>query len=366
MKKTSIVSSLLAGLLISGIIACTSLDGTDNEKSRISPEMRAEIEQVGILHNQGLDSILVDLRKERIRLFKEAAAQPVAQNASSKQLSDMNSYMSVAYNTSKRVVKDWYPEANEKEFDAVMANPKIMRYANVNASLQSASAKNEPDPLDMLTPFQKDYYNRLQGIYTEGMTLEHFKTEVLALEKLIEQNAPTVAEAEQLLCVTSIARYSAEYWEQNAAKWFTVLSSEIKVIHENGKSIQHTSAIKAANSGGCDCSNYPAFDVPELNYDLDHTVLLPNPNCPNLFYGIANGIAICMECPDGLHFNDFLDVCDWPSSVWGEFFGYDIGGGAIGVAIGAVTGPGALITGLGVGLTASGGYATSQFFKSLF
>ncbi len=54
-------------------------------------------------------------------------------------------------------------------------------------------------------------------------------------------------------------------------------------------------------------SECPAVDP------LDHTVLLPCPgNCAD-FYSCSNGVAILMHCPDGLHFNAELDVCDWPA-----------------------------------------------------
>lgn len=45
---------------------------------------------------------------------------------------------------------------------------------------------------------------------------------------------------------------------------------------------------------------------------LTWTVLLPNPEDCNSFFSCSNGVPILMNCPDGLHFNDKLDVCDWP------------------------------------------------------
>ncbi len=45
---------------------------------------------------------------------------------------------------------------------------------------------------------------------------------------------------------------------------------------------------------------------------LDHTVLLPNPEDCSSYFSCSNGVPILMPCPDGLHFNDELDVCDWP------------------------------------------------------
>ncbi len=48
---------------------------------------------------------------------------------------------------------------------------------------------------------------------------------------------------------------------------------------------------------------------------LDHTVLLPNPEDCSSFFSCSNGVPILMHCPDGLYFNDELDVCDWPQAV---------------------------------------------------
>ncbi len=59
-------------------------------------------------------------------------------------------------------------------------------------------------------------------------------------------------------------------------------------------------------SSGGEC---PAVDP------LDHTVLLPDPFDCSMFYSCSNGVPILMFCPDGLHFNAELDVCDWPQEA---------------------------------------------------
>ena len=49
--------------------------------------------------------------------------------------------------------------------------------------------------------------------------------------------------------------------------------------------------------------------------ERNDTVLLPDPtNCSN-FFSCSNGVPILMHCPDGLYFNDELDVCDWPQDA---------------------------------------------------
>ncbi len=45
------------------------------------------------------------------------------------------------------------------------------------------------------------------------------------------------------------------------------------------------------------------------------TVVIPNPADCSTFFSCSNGVAILMRCPDGLYFNDKLDVCDWPRNV---------------------------------------------------
>ncbi len=59
-------------------------------------------------------------------------------------------------------------------------------------------------------------------------------------------------------------------------------------------------------NGGQGDERCPAVDP------LDHTVLLPNPADCSSYYSCSNGVPILMNCPDGLHFNAKLDVCDWP------------------------------------------------------
>lgn len=217
MKKTYIISILFAVLLAVGIFACTSIKN-EEEESIISPELKAQIEQVGIFHNQGLDAVLVDLLKETRQLTAES-------HFSKEHLANYD-FNTLVYSTTRRMVKNWYPTLNDEYLEAVMSNPYLQRY---NCSTRSASDENEQDLKEVLSPFQLEYYNKLLKIVnTEGITLDRLKAEVLILEAQIEKEAPSVSEAEVLLCATSVARYSSEYWEQNIDVWATVLFSEME------------------------------------------------------------------------------------------------------------------------------------------
>ncbi|XP_050306309.1 probable chitinase 10 [Anthonomus grandis grandis] len=46
--------------------------------------------------------------------------------------------------------------------------------------------------------------------------------------------------------------------------------------------------------------------------DNSREVYLPDRNC-NKFWQCSNGVPIKMSCPEGLHWNRRLNVCDWPS-----------------------------------------------------
>jgi peptidoglycan hydrolase-like protein with peptidoglycan-binding domain len=49
-----------------------------------------------------------------------------------------------------------------------------------------------------------------------------------------------------------------------------------------------------------------------LENDYDFTVHLPHEYDCTLFYSCSWGEAILQNCPEGLHFNPILSVCDWP------------------------------------------------------
>lgn len=53
----------------------------------------------------------------------------------------------------------------------------------------------------------------------------------------------------------------------------------------------------------------PSVDPP------NRTVLLPNPDDCSSFFMCSNGVPILQKCPEGLFFNPYLNVCDFPQNV---------------------------------------------------
>ncbi len=63
-----------------------------------------------------------------------------------------------------------------------------------------------------------------------------------------------------------------------------------------------------------DCPNTPRGTCPPVDR-IGHTVLLPNANSCRCYFSCSNGVPISMECPEGLHFSDELDVCMFPKDA---------------------------------------------------
>ena len=65
-----------------------------------------------------------------------------------------------------------------------------------------------------------------------------------------------------------------------------------------------------ANSWGGSC---PPGVIPECPFpDSEFSVFFPHPEDCEWFFHCRNGVAYCMKCPPGLHWNKDLDTCDFP------------------------------------------------------
>jgi hypothetical protein len=356
MNKNRIIISLSIGLLIAAVVACTSLyNNDDNNTSRISAEKRAEIEQIGILHNQGLDTILMDFMRDRVRMFQEFGSHSPKLRASA--IAETYDYEQLVYNTTKRLMKEWGFVQNEQEFQAIMPD-KLWRQVNHS---RTRSAADEIDVAEQLTPFQADYYNRIMGfLHRENVTLDMFLSEVAILEIKIERNAPTLEETEQLLYITSVARHTAEYWSENLARWNTMLNSEMIDVVTIDEVPEYV-ALRIATSG---TRSTPWGDA---------VFMVADPNDPTKFFVIDGNNITRYECPPGLYFCPAKQTCDWREAViadnpniWWGFAGADIDGAATGAATGAAAGVAGIGVGAAVGaVVGSGSYAFQGFWNSI-
>ncbi|MDR1274398.1 MAG: carbohydrate-binding module family 14 protein [Odoribacteraceae bacterium] len=303
MKKTITISSVMTGLLLAMAVACNFSRKEARNEGGITLEKRVEIEDVGIFHNRGLDSIFADLAAEKSRLFKESGEQPGTRSFSP----EVHDYSSLILNSTKRVMKNWFPDVDENVLETAIVK-NVTRSATGQISID-----NEADVQEMLTPFQQEYYDRLLTIVnTENMTVDSIKREIWALEEEIEQNAPTVAEAEQLLYATSVARHSTEYWHQNLAAWHTMLygniidSGEVENMNANLGEIEYYlwNQGQGLSPGMSKCIPHPEYQ-----------------NCYYLIFCDSGGILHFeyLQCPSGLRFDPITCQCDWPPA------GYQLG-----------------------------------------
>lgn len=337
---------LITAIVISVVVfACVS-NNNDGEKHK----RKAVFEQVGVQHNQGLDAILDELMRERIRLFEELANQPSTRSFSGHGFPETYNFDALIRREAKRLTKNWYPEVDDEFLDAVM--PK----QNFDVRTRMSSVDSQSEITVMLTPFQQEYHNRLLKLLDrKGQSVKRFVSDVVALENEIVEKAPTTEEAEQMLFTTSVARNSAEYWEKNMRKWAGMLNGEIV-------SIQHVDGMATRNGQSED------QPLPDGYY--------PNPADPTTYFWVSNGEVVKLKCPEGLYFNPEFCICDWPQNVfdWEEVAKGDVNGALVGAVGGAAAGAmagGAVLPGAGRGaiaggLTASATAALDELWDYLF
>jgi hypothetical protein len=374
MNKNKIIISLSIGLLIAAIVACTSLyNNDDNNTSRISAEKRAEIELVGVLHNQWLDSILVDFWRDKIQMFQESPQSPQLRAAT---IAETYDYEQLVYNTIKRLMKESGFVQSEQELQAVMPEQLLKQITHVG----TRAAEFNEAVMDQCTPFQAEYYNRLMNIlHREDITLDLFLSEIAVLEKQIEKNAPTLEEAEQLLYATSVARHSAEYWYENMEMWYIVLSSDMEMIVSNDAMASFTvlkqlsypttryTTSERANfrpNPLCICSYLYSFSI------TDHEGYTTTTNsaighCPNDMYFHPEQ-EVCVhywEMPEALLAAGCMEcyrekVNGLKAKAW-DIAGWDAAGAATGGKAAGWWGA------LGIGVVASGSAAFSEIWSSM-
>ena len=284
------------------VIAC-DFSGERSNGVKITAEQRAKIEQVGVLHNEGLDFIIADLMAEKVRLFEESAGDPATRSSSGTGFPAAFDFEQFAISSTEKFMKTIAPELDEDFLDAVLSSPKT------RSLTRSSAAERDAEVMEILTPFQQEYWRRMLDIvYREDMNPVLLRKELAKLEKRIVRDAPTVEQAEQLLYATSVAVNSAEYWTENLNKWNTVLNSQIvRIIDPSEDLAKELMESVATRSGGGVLEQLPQG-------------WYPVPGDPEWYiYVDSEGTIYLLPCPDGLVWRQDMCTCWWPENIWEKY-----------------------------------------------
>jgi hypothetical protein len=344
MNKEKITILSLA-LLLAVFMGC-------NQDNSSSSQVAVD-DQVGIMHNQLLDTVLNDLWKAKVQLYKERGT--AAFKSSSTVLRSQKEYViDVVHASIARASKNMNPEITDETIAVYASKKQLAAYMEYPAVRSGNSVVEEGISL---TPFQQKYYEELMRIvHSKNVTLAQLLEQISSLEEKIAKEAPDSSESEPLFYTTSVARHSAQYWAENFSKWKLVFNSEIcRIITGNiPKDIApqtKSNGIATSPSGGD-----LILDLPPGFY--------PHPgDVTKFFIVVEGGLAYEFTCPNGLHWNAVKCACDWPEDAekdnknfnWSELLGADIGG-----ALGGIKGswPVAILS----GSAASIGNAIGQLF----
>jgi hypothetical protein len=209
------------------------------------------------------------------------------------------------YNTTERLKKEWNLDQGKQVLETDIAEKLLDQLISVG----TRTTEFNDVMSELLTPFQEEYFYRLSSLLdkSDDIPLDHFLDAIAALEKQIEQNAPTIDEAESLLYAMSVARHSADYWHRNIGIWDIIFNSDIEVIAPY-ETMASFAALKQLSSLA-------------TRYSDGETNPRPHRDCLCVFYHTASitdhhgyttttNMAIGV-CPPNMYFHPELAVCDW-------------------------------------------------------
>lgn len=304
-----LMKNLLLPLILVMLIAITSCKNEDTQGKIV----QNEYEEVGIIHNQILDSVLQNLWMTKIELFKKGNKASV-KSANTQQITKEYA-TDISFKTVTRCLKAIAPEVTEEHISLFL--PRDIH------SLKKSSYESS------FTPVQNQYYSKLVSILTKrNTTLDDAISQIYNLEEDILMNV-TEEERTPLLSMTAVARHSAKYWNEKFTEWNMVLHGKIT----NEVVLKESTNLKSGEDDPDILKQ--VSDFPEGYY--------PHPTDKSKFIYVTDyGTAIMMECPTGLHFNPNICACDYPDSFdWGELAASDAGGAIGGAVGGAIAGGGA-------------------------
>ncbi|MDR1883910.1 MAG: hypothetical protein LBR26_14180 [Prevotella sp.] len=322
-------------MLLVMLTATTSCKNEEIQKKNV----QNEYEEVGILHNQFLDSVLLDLWMTKIGLF-ETGDKTGIKATNSLQITKEQA-IGISFKTVTRCLKTIAPKATDEQIALLLP-------ADLQSSQKSSCT-------DSFTAVQNRYYSKLANILNKkNITVDDAIAGIYNLEEDISMN---VAEEEKqpLLSMTAVARHSAKYWNEKFAEWNMALHG--KVIDEVVP--KESSHLKSEDPNILK----QLSDLPPGYY--------PHPSDKTQFFYVTDyGTVIRMTCPDGLHFDPETCKCDWPKKSWfrKELATSDakvVSSTVIGATAGAVVGVIASADGIGAIPGAVGGAVTNSVANAI-
>lgn len=189
-------------------------DYADEKKSEIKYDYTLDIPQeynlVGLLHNEGLDSVFSAIKKENKKRSKKGVSTISALDFESLIESSI-----VKFRKNNAYLKDSYSKNHPKELAAFNA-PFKQSHSGVNKTLSSEEKlKNlKPAQLELMKAIRLALKGKIKKVSVAKLESE--------LNKINEQASATLTpeDAAPIYCATSTAFASYQYWMNNYRKWY--------------------------------------------------------------------------------------------------------------------------------------------------
>jgi hypothetical protein len=289
MKTKMLISIAIVLFCLFGTVTCRSLEDRTEEVGVTA--LLEQTEQLGVLHNQLLDSAIHAIMLERVRVFKESGGIEQMTRAGGDEV--VGRYASVILNTLKRASRNLGVPVSDKTEEQYFSREKFIALSTRAASLDSELE---------LTPFQQKYYDRLVEIISaQESSLDEVLYNIAELENQIAVEAPTAEEAQVLFYGTVTARHSYAYWQKNTNTWRTVLNGKIIAV---GNIEDFEREMILAESATRAVDDPPYTQVPPGTF-------IPFPGDPRYFFRVEDeGRVLLFQCPQGLIFNPATCTCE--------------------------------------------------------
>ncbi|MDR2815585.1 MAG: carbohydrate-binding module family 14 protein [Proteiniphilum sp.] len=225
-------------------------------------------EVTGKLHNEGLDTAMVMLNREKkdllelheVRYFRELPQEIRAEFPKKIQEYSMKAF---------EKLKKRYPEL--LSLDKITPVQSIMEQGNIGNG--GVTEEKKYALREKLTPFQQKYFDILtNNTEQEGsLTPEQIISKMMEIEKEIKAEAPSPEEVYPVVLMAVMGRYSMQYWQANLTKWMRVLNAPIDeerspgLYPVSGEPSKYLMITPQYEYKTCDCPEGTIFDEKTRN-----------------------------------------------------------------------------------------------------